>query len=286
MKSILKNTNKVQSHCHVAVRVKFPSLSLIFKTVVVRVKFPILLLIFNTENAEADKIGAVRYRTLPDSDVIKRESESISGRPLCSNAKKFEFQPLMILSSTLFMEPILKLLYLMCELENNPPSSAKSRPSLHQRWEGFKGERMNGDKPIFSVERASIIRLLCVSLTMVLYDNLGEEYQIEWCFSQRFYTIFNVIKESVVEIRHKIDPPLALCLGRTASLFALSLVLMWLLPRLCARFQSNQRNIVHILCRYQNTHERSSIIDCWGKILKIHKTLSTNDRSRQNSKDP
>ncbi|QCE08873.1 protein LURP-one-related 12-like [Vigna unguiculata] len=90
----------------------------------------------------------------------------------------------------------------------------RKRPSLHQRWEGFKGERMDGDKPIFSVKRASIIGRSRASLTVEMYDNPGEEYQIEGCFSQRCCTVFNVTKESVAEIRRKVDPTTSVVLGK------------------------------------------------------------------------
>ncbi|KAG4961628.1 hypothetical protein JHK82_038310 [Glycine max] len=90
----------------------------------------------------------------------------------------------------------------------------KQRPSLHQRWEGFKGERMDGDKPIFSVRRASIIGRSRASLTVEMYDNPGEEYQIEGCFSQRCCTVFNVTKESVAEISRKVDPTTSVVLGK------------------------------------------------------------------------
>ncbi|CAJ1955059.1 unnamed protein product [Sphenostylis stenocarpa] len=90
----------------------------------------------------------------------------------------------------------------------------RKRPSLHQRWEGFKGERMDGDKPIFSVKRASIIGRSRASLTVEMYDKPGEEYQIEGCFSQRCCTIFNVTKESVAEIRRKVDPTTSVVLGK------------------------------------------------------------------------
>ncbi|XP_027340655.1 protein LURP-one-related 12-like [Abrus precatorius] len=96
----------------------------------------------------------------------------------------------------------------------------RKRPSLHQRWEGFKGERMDGDKPIFSVKRASIIGRSRASVTVEMYDNPGEEYQIEGCFSQRCCTIFNVTKESVAEIRRKVDPTTSVVLGK--EVFSLS----------------------------------------------------------------
>ncbi|TKY48070.1 LURP-one-related 12 [Spatholobus suberectus] len=90
----------------------------------------------------------------------------------------------------------------------------RKRPSLHQRWEGFKGERVDGDKPIFSVKRASILGRSRASLTVEMYDNPGEEYQIEGCFSQRCCTVFNMMKESVAEIRRKVDPTTNVVLGK------------------------------------------------------------------------
>lgn len=90
----------------------------------------------------------------------------------------------------------------------------RKRPSLHQRWEGYKGERTDGDKPIFSVKRASIIGRSRASVTVEVYDNPGEEYLIEGCFSQRCCTVSNVMKETVAEIRRKVDPTTSVMLGK------------------------------------------------------------------------
>ncbi|KAJ7962852.1 Protein LURP-one-related like [Quillaja saponaria] len=88
----------------------------------------------------------------------------------------------------------------------------RKRPSLHQRWEGFLGERMEGTKPIFSVKRSSIIGRS--SMTVEVYDNPGEEYQIEGSFGQRCCTILNTKKESVAEIRRKVDATTNMVLGK------------------------------------------------------------------------
>ncbi|KAL1298071.1 hypothetical protein HN51_026650 [Arachis hypogaea] len=88
----------------------------------------------------------------------------------------------------------------------------RKRPSLHQRWEGFKGERREGDKPIFSVKRSSIIGRS--SVTVEVYDNPGEDYHIEGCFSHRSCTVFNASKEPVAEIRRKVDPTTSVMLGK------------------------------------------------------------------------
>ncbi|KAI4329343.1 hypothetical protein L6164_021617 [Bauhinia variegata] len=90
----------------------------------------------------------------------------------------------------------------------------RKRPSLHQRWEGFKGERVDGDKPIFSVKRSSIIGRSRASVAVEMYDKPGEEYLIEGSFSQRCCTVFNATKESVAEIRRKVDPTTSVMLGK------------------------------------------------------------------------
>ncbi|KAJ4718400.1 Protein LURP-one-related like [Melia azedarach] len=88
----------------------------------------------------------------------------------------------------------------------------RKRPSLHQRWEGFAGERTEGQKPIFSVRRSSIIGRS--SVTVDMYESPGEEYQIEGNFAQRCCTIFNSTKESVAEIRRKVDASTNVTLGK------------------------------------------------------------------------
>ncbi|XP_021906481.1 protein LURP-one-related 12-like [Carica papaya] len=87
----------------------------------------------------------------------------------------------------------------------------RKRPSLHQRWEGYLGERSDGQKPIFSVRRSSIIGRC--DTTVEVYGRPGEEYLIEGNFGQRCCTIFNAVKESVAEIRRKVDPSTNVVLG-------------------------------------------------------------------------
>ncbi|XP_059457902.1 protein LURP-one-related 12-like [Corylus avellana] len=89
----------------------------------------------------------------------------------------------------------------------------RKRPSLHHRWEGFIGERIDGhQKPIFSVRRSSMIGRSSVSVEV--YSDPGEEYQIEGHFSQRCCTILNAGKESVAEIRRKVDASTHVLLGK------------------------------------------------------------------------
>ena len=74
------------------------------------------------------------------------------------------------------------------------------------------GERSEGQKPIFSVKRSSIIGRSGV--TVEVYGKCGEEYQIEGSFGQRSCTIFNSEKESVAEIRRKVDASTNVVLGK------------------------------------------------------------------------
>ncbi|CAI9773655.1 unnamed protein product [Fraxinus pennsylvanica] len=95
----------------------------------------------------------------------------------------------------------------------------RKRPSLHQRWEGFVGERIEGQKPIFSVRRSSIIGR--GSLAVEVYTNPGEEYQIEGSFATRHCTIFNAEKETVAEIRRKVDATTNVVLGKDVFLLSI-----------------------------------------------------------------
>ncbi|KAF5207728.1 Lurp-one-related [Thalictrum thalictroides] len=88
----------------------------------------------------------------------------------------------------------------------------KKRPSLHQRWEGFKGEKLEEDKPIFSLRRSSIIGRS--SVTVEVYGNSTEEYQIDGSFSQRSCTFSNPSRETVAEIKRKVDVSANVVLGK------------------------------------------------------------------------
>ncbi|KAL6134315.1 hypothetical protein ACLB2K_066547 [Fragaria x ananassa] len=95
----------------------------------------------------------------------------------------------------------------------------RKRPSLHHRWEGYVGERMEGQKPIFSVRRSSIIGRS--SVTVEVFRDPPEEYQIEGSFAQRNCTIYNADKEPVAEIHRKVDVSTNVVLGK--DVFSLAL---------------------------------------------------------------
>ncbi|XP_011012351.1 PREDICTED: protein LURP-one-related 5-like [Populus euphratica] len=88
----------------------------------------------------------------------------------------------------------------------------RKRPSLHQRWEGYIGEGTDGNRPIFSVRRSSIMGRC--SVTVEVYGNPGAEYQIEGSFANRSCNIFNAEKESMAEIRRKVDASTNVLLGK------------------------------------------------------------------------
>ncbi|KAK8581273.1 hypothetical protein V6N13_144307 [Hibiscus sabdariffa] len=95
----------------------------------------------------------------------------------------------------------------------------KKRPSLHHRWEGFLGERSEGQKPVFSVRRSSIIGRC--GMEVEVFNNPGEEYHIEGNFGQRSCTVFNAAKESVAEIKRKVDASTNVVLGKDVFLLSL-----------------------------------------------------------------
>ncbi|KAK1414304.1 hypothetical protein QVD17_30048 [Tagetes erecta] len=107
-------------------------------------------------------------------------------------------------------------------------------PSLHQRWEGFLGEGKEGEKPIFSVKRSSMIGRS--SMTVELFVDPTEEYHIEGQFGHRNCTIYDSAKETKAEIRRKVDATTNVMLGKDVFLltvkpgfdgaFAMGLVLV------------------------------------------------------------
>lgn len=99
------------------------------------------------------------------------------------------------------------------------PKLLNQRPSLHQRWEGYNGEGTEGKKPLFSVRRSSIIGRS--NMTVEVYTNPGEEYQIEGSFGCRNCNIFNAEKEIVAEIRRKVDATTNVVLGKDVFLLSL-----------------------------------------------------------------
>ncbi|KAI5680871.1 hypothetical protein M9H77_02098 [Catharanthus roseus] len=98
----------------------------------------------------------------------------------------------------------------------------RKKPSLHQRWEAFSGEKKEDDQePIFSIFKSSIIGPF--ELVAVTYGDPGEEYHTEGSFSNGScaISIYNITdhsssgsRELVAEIKRKVDPNTNVVLGR------------------------------------------------------------------------
>ncbi|KAJ4763739.1 LURP-one-like protein (DUF567) [Rhynchospora pubera] len=110
----------------------------------------------------------------------------------------------------------------------------KKRPSLHHRWEGFAGERVEGQhqKPLFTVRRSSIFGGNRAGMVVEVHGGVGlteaeTEYRIEGSFSQRCCKVlFEGIASKgeaaslVAEIKRKVDPDAHVVLGKDVfSLF-------------------------------------------------------------------
>ncbi|XP_021760773.1 protein LURP-one-related 12-like [Chenopodium quinoa] len=104
------------------------------------------------------------------------------------------------------------------------------RPTLHQRWEGFMGEKLghhDQQPPIFSIWKSTMIGR---SKFMVeVHDGSHATYQIEGCFSERRCTIYYMSTSSdhatcrilVAQIERKVEPTRKILLGR--EVFSLSI---------------------------------------------------------------
>lgn len=90
----------------------------------------------------------------------------------------------------------------------------RKRPSLRRRWEGYLGERSDGQKPIFGVRRSSIIGRN--SVTVEVYgDYQCSEYLIEGSFGARSCTVVEAeTRRKVAEIRRKVDASTNVMLGK------------------------------------------------------------------------
>ncbi|GMI89220.1 hypothetical protein like AT3G15810 [Hibiscus trionum] len=100
----------------------------------------------------------------------------------------------------------------------------RKKPSLHQRWEGLLGEKMEKESPIFCVRRSSIIGRS--NVVVDVYGDPGEEYQIDGSYPQRCCTIFSTSlasssKEPMAEIKRKVDPSTHVMLGKDVFLLCL-----------------------------------------------------------------
>ncbi|KAH7686671.1 LURP-one-related protein [Dioscorea alata] len=76
----------------------------------------------------------------------------------------------------------------------------KKWPSLHQRWEGYLGDRMEGQKPLFTVKRSSIFGGERAGVVVEVHDTdhaKGTEYRIEGSFAHRCCRLLYLDNKSV-----------------------------------------------------------------------------------------
>ena len=61
-------------------------------------------------------------------------------------------------------------------------------------------------------------------MTVGMFGDRSEEYHIEGCFSQRNYTIYDSAKETMAEIKHKVNASTNVMLGKDVFSLTLKLV--------------------------------------------------------------
>nr|KAJ0195579.1 hypothetical protein LSAT_V11C700357590 [Lactuca sativa] len=62
------------------------------------------------------------------------------------------------------------------------------------------------------------------NMTVEMFGDRSEEYHIEGCFSQRNYTIYDSAKETMAEIKHKVNASTNVMLGKDVFSLTLKLV--------------------------------------------------------------
>lgn len=111
----------------------------------------------------------------------------------------------------------------------------RKKPSLHQRWEAFLGEKKEDhhhhhhQEPIFSIFKSSIIGQFNLVATMC--NDPSEEYHTEGSFSNGScaISIYNTnssdgsstTRELVAKIKRKVDPKTKVMLGKDVFLLCL-----------------------------------------------------------------
>lgn len=97
----------------------------------------------------------------------------------------------------------------------------RKKLSLHQRWEGFLGEKKEQQEPFFSIFKTSIIGQF--EVVAELHRHPKEEYHIEGSFGHRSCSIYRShnIKELVAEIKRKVDPDTNMMLGKDVFMLCL-----------------------------------------------------------------
>ncbi|KAM0925335.1 hypothetical protein ACQ4PT_004262 [Festuca glaucescens] len=96
----------------------------------------------------------------------------------------------------------------------------RRRPSLHQRWEGFLGARADGQKPLFSARRSSILGGAGRGAVIELSASAAAaaELRVDGSFARRCCRVVAKGEDGeetvVAEIRRKVDAGARVVMGR------------------------------------------------------------------------
>ncbi|XP_047061250.1 protein LURP-one-related 5-like [Lolium rigidum] len=94
----------------------------------------------------------------------------------------------------------------------------RRRPSLHQRWEGFLGARADGQKPLFSARKSSILGGAGRGAVVELAASAASELRVDGSFARRCCRVVAKGEDGeetvVAEIRRKVDAGARVVMGR------------------------------------------------------------------------
>ncbi|PKA49059.1 Protein LURP-one-related 12 [Apostasia shenzhenica] len=104
-------------------------------------------------------------------------------------------------------------------------------PSLHNRWEGYLGERAEGQKPRFTVRRSSIFGGDRAGVSVEVHGGDGDDaqttmYRVDGSFAARCCQVLHEgnreEEELVAEVKRKVDAVAQVVLGRDVFCLCLS----------------------------------------------------------------
>jgi uncharacterized protein YxjI len=108
----------------------------------------------------------------------------------------------------------------------------RRRPSLHQRWEGFLGARADGQKPLFSARRPSILGGAAAGAIVELLppplSSSPELLRVDGSFARRCCRVVAAPKAEgekaklVAEIKRKVDEGTRVVMGRDVFVLKVS----------------------------------------------------------------
>eukprot|EP01018_Ginkgo_biloba_P004634 Gb_02523 [translate_table: standard] len=82
----------------------------------------------------------------------------------------------------------------------------RKRLSIQNEWQGFLGDKLNGQKPMFSLRRPSTLlptKVLAEVFIGSAKQKKQSDYHIEGSYSKRSFTIYSNSRSIVAEVRRK-----------------------------------------------------------------------------------